>query len=132
MKKKKALFAFVLMAVTVAFPAEPIAVGTGFLNNRTFHWTAMEAKTGLVEIVFDKAVSLHEVQLQFFWRLPTERIKAADNIVTGELTKLTLEVSGNLEEALQQAARAVPGLLQLRVTKKEKVDNPERIVAEHR
>lgn len=128
---KKALFAFVLMAVTVAFPAEPIAVGTGFLNNRTFHWTAMEAKTGLVEISFDKAVWLHSAQLQSLRRLPAGPIVRVDNMATGEFSKLTLTLSGSFDEALQQAVRAVPGL-QLRVAKKEKVDNPERVVAEHR
>lgn len=128
---KKALFAFVLMAVSVAFPAEPVAVGAGRLNNVQFHWTATEAKTGLVEIVFDKVVWLQPVQLQFLRNPPAGPIVRAENTVTGELTKLTLALSGSFDEALQQVVRAVPGL-QLRIVRQEKVDNPERMVAEHR
>jgi hypothetical protein len=98
--------------------------GMGRLNNVQFQWTATEAKTGLVEISFDKAVWLHAAQLQFLRHLPAGPIVRVDNVTTGELTKLTLALNGSFDEALAQADRAIPGLTLRTVPKPEEQAKP--------
>lgn len=123
------LIALVAFLTTAVFAGEPVT-GVGRLNNVQFNWTASETKTGLVELTLLKTVPLRPVQVERLRHLPAGPILRAEDVVSGDLTKLTLTLNGSFKEALAQAARMVPGL-SFRIVQIN-VDNPQGIVAEHR